>query len=215
MGPLPPRMEEKPRDLRLVAQHQRRMSCMPWLYFRAPEAIAAWARDWQAQVHAALADVEAVVLDPTCFVAPDADIFGEPGREVVVGARASIASRAFVHGPITVGDEASINVGASLDGGRHGIVIGEGTRVAAGARLFAFDHGLAPNAPIRSQPVRSRGIVVGADVWIGAGAGITDGVTIGDHAVVGMGAVVTRDVPPWTIVGGAPAVPIGDRRHPL
>ncbi|HCE39958.1 MAG TPA: acyltransferase, partial [Alcanivorax sp.] len=59
--------------------------------------------------------------------------------------------------------------------------------------------------------VRSRGIRIGRDVWLGARAGVVDGVTIGDHAVVGMGAVVTRDVPPWTIVAGNPARPIGRR----
>ncbi|MFN7132774.1 MAG: acyltransferase, partial [Myxococcales bacterium] len=70
-----------------------------------------------------------------------------------------------------------------------------------------------PDRAIREQPVRSRGIRIGADVWIGANAGITDGVTVADHAVVGMGAVVTRDVPAWTIVGGSPARTIGDRRE--
>ena len=184
---------------------------MPWLYFGAPEAIAQWAAAWQEQVHATLAELEAVQLHPSCFVAPDADVFGEPGRPVIVGARAAIASRAFVHGPVTLAPDVSINVGASLDGGRAGIRIGAGTRVAAGARVFAFDHGLLPDRPIREQPVRSRGITIGADVWIGANACITDGVTIGDHAVVGMGAVVTRDVPPSTIVAGVPAVPIGTR----
>jgi acetyltransferase-like isoleucine patch superfamily enzyme len=49
-------------------------------------------------------------------------------------------------------------------------------------------------------------------VWIGANAGITDGVRIGDHAVVAMGAVVTKDVPDWAIVAGLPAVVVGDRR---
>jgi acetyltransferase-like isoleucine patch superfamily enzyme len=65
---------------------------------------------------------------------------------------------------------------------------------------------------IKDQPVRSLGIRIGRDVWIGANAGVTDGVIIGDHAVVAMGAVVTRDVPEWAIVGGVPAVVIGDRR---
>lgn len=59
----------------------------------------------------------------------------------------------------------------------------------------------------------SRGITLGVDVWVGANAGITDGVTVGDHAVIGMGAVVTSDVPPWAIVGGVPARVIGDRRE--
>jgi acetyltransferase-like isoleucine patch superfamily enzyme len=79
--------------------------------------------------------------------------------------------------------------------------------------VFAFDHMLDPSADIRTQPVRSRGIVIGRDVWIGANAGITDGVRIGDHAVAGMGAIVTRDVPDWAIVGGVPARVIGDRRE--
>ncbi len=54
-------------------------------------------------------------------------------------------------------------------------------------------------------------IVVGSDVWIGYEAVILAGVTIGDGAVVGARAVVTRDVPPYTIVGGVPAKPIRKR----
>ena len=93
-----------------------------------------------------------------------------------------------------------------------GLVIGDGTRIASGAALYAFDHGMKPDRELRDQPVRSRGIRLGRDVWIGANAGITDGVTVGDHAVVAMGAVVTRDVPDWAIVAGVPAVVVGDRR---
>ena len=71
--------------------------------------------------------------------------------------------------------------------------------------LYAFDHGIEADRPIREQRVRSRGITIGRDVWIGARAGVTDGVTIGDGAVVAMGAVVTHDVPPLVVVGGVPA----------
>jgi len=54
-------------------------------------------------------------------------------------------------------------------------------------------------------------IVVGNDVWIGYEAVIMSGVTIGDGAIVGTRAVVTKDVPPYTIVGGVPAKPIRKR----
>ena len=110
-----------------------------------------------------------------------------------------------------LGDHASVNPHAVLDGGRAGITIGAGTRIAVGATIYAFDHGMAPDRPIREQRVRSQGITIGKDVWIGARAGITDGVTIGDGAVVAMGAVVTRDVEPGMIVGGVPAKVIRPR----
>ena len=54
-------------------------------------------------------------------------------------------------------------------------------------------------------------IVIGNDVWIGYGAVIFAGVTIGDGAIIGTRAVVTKDVPPYTIVGGVPAKPIRKR----
>ena len=54
-------------------------------------------------------------------------------------------------------------------------------------------------------------IVVGNDVWIGYEAVVLSGVTIGDGAIIGTRAVVTKDVPPYTIVGGIPAKPIRKR----
>ena len=185
---------------------------MPWLYFVLKDRHRGWALAWQEEVQAGFRDRETVVIGPGCFVAPEARLFAEPGRPVVLGPGCAVAAEAFLHGPLTLGRDVSINARASLDGGARGITIGDGTRIATGAVLFAFDHGLAPDRMVKDQPVTSRGITVGQDVWIGANAGITDGVTLGDHAVVGMGAVVTRDVPPWAIVGGVPARVLGDRR---
>lgn len=195
-------------------QHKKRLSWMPWLYFALKDRHRAWAEAWQASVQAELQRLETIRIGDGCFVAPDARLFGEPGRGIVVGDGCSIAADVFMHGPITLGRNISINASASLDGGAKGIVIGDDTRIATGAALYAFDHGTAPDRLVREQPVRSRGIVIGVDVWIGANAGITDGVMIGDHAVVAMGAVVTRDVPAWAVVGGVPARIIGDRREP-
>ncbi len=198
--------------LALREQHQRRLAWMPWLYFVLKPRNRAWDEAWQAEVQARLLAMETVELGTGCFIAPEAAIFGEPGRPVRLGDRCAVAAQAFLHGPLTLGCDVSINAGARLDGGRKGITLGDGTRIASGAVLYAFDHGLAPDRAIRDQPVRSRGITLGQDVWIGANAGVTDGVTIGDHAVVAMGAVVTRDVPAWSIVAGVPAVVVGDRR---
>ncbi len=188
------------------------MAFMPWLYFEAQPHVRAWAEPWQREVHARLAGLEAVRLDPGCFVAEEAALFAEPHREVVLGPGASVAAHAFIHGPVTLAAQVSVNPHATLDGGRKGIVISEGTRIAARASLFAFEHGLSPERAIREQPVRSHGIQIGADVWIGTQATVTDGVQIGDHAVVAAGAVVTRDVPSWAVVAGVPARVIGDRR---
>jgi len=185
---------------------------MPWLYHRAKPEIRAWAEPWQRELQAELCAREKVRLGEECFVAPDAKLFAEPHREIVLGARCSIAAGCFLHGPLRLGDDVSVNPRVVMDGGRAGIVVGSGTRIAVDVHVFAWDHGVAAERAIREQPVTSRGIVIGEDVWIGAGVGITDGVTIGDHAVVGMHAVVTRDVPAWAIVAGSPARVVGDRR---
>lgn len=207
-------MAAAPRDPELVrAQHKRRMAFMPYLYFSAKPALKSWAEPWQRALHAQRAALEALTLDPGCFIAEEAELFAEPKRPIVLGEGASVAAHAFVHGPVTLAAHVSVNPYATLDGGRKGIRVGEGSRIATRAALFAFDHGIAPDRPVREQPVRSLGIEVGKDVWIGAGAIVTDGVRIGDHAVVGAGAVVTRDVPAYQVVGGVPARVLFDRRE--
>jgi acetyltransferase-like isoleucine patch superfamily enzyme len=187
---------------------------MPWLWFSLKAKHRVWAEPWQAEVQQRLMEEETVFIAEGCFISPDAGIFAELGRPVRIGPRCTVAAQAFLHGPITLGADVSINARASLDGGAVGITIGDGTRIASSASLYAFDHQHAPDRPVRDQPVTSKGIVIGADVWVGAHAGITDGVTVGDHAIIGMGAVVTSDVPAWAIVGGVPARIIGDRRAP-
>jgi acetyltransferase-like isoleucine patch superfamily enzyme len=203
--------EESPIDFR--EQHKRRLSWMPWLYAQLKPMHLVWAKPWQDEIQAQLMRQETVRIAEDCFIAPEAGIFAQLGRPIYLGARSTVAAHAFLHGPLSIGSDVSINARASLDGGAVGITIGDHCRIASGATLYAFDHGLCGDRLIREQPVTSKGITLGQDVWVGANAGVTDGVVVGDHAVIAMGAVVTRDVPPWAVVGGVPARVLGDRRH--
>ena len=196
-----------------IEQHKQRLAWMPWLYYRLKPRHQAWARQWQAEIQARLMALETITIADDAFIAPDAALFAEPGRGIAIGHGSFIGARVFAHGPLTIGNDVGINHGCSLDGGRAGIVIGDGCRIASGVAVYAFNHGLAPARAIRDNPVSSKGVRIGRDVWIGSRVCICDGVTIGDHAVVGMGSVVTRDVADWTIVAGNPARPIGDRRQ--
>lgn len=193
-------------------QHKRRLSWMPWLYERLKSSHKKWAKEWQDTVQEDLSRLETVYFGQDCFIAPEAQVFAEPGRDVVVGDYSWIAAEVFLHGPIHLGARVSINPRVHLDGGAAGIIVGDGSRLASGVHMYAFDHGMSADQPIRDQPVRSQGICIGQDVWVGANAGITDGVHIGDGAVVAMGAVVTRDVANYAVVGGVPARVLGDRR---
>ena len=81
-----------------------------------------------------------------------------------------------------------------------GITIGDGAMIAANVQLISNNHDLYERQIITCRPIH-----IGRNVWIGAGATILPGVTIGDNAVVGAASVVTKDVAPDTIVVGNPA----------
>ena len=81
-----------------------------------------------------------------------------------------------------------------------GITIHDGAMIAANVQLISNDHDLYERQIITCKPVH-----IGKNAWIGAGATILPGVTVGDNAVVGAASVVTKDVAPDTIVAGNPA----------
>lgn len=192
-------------------QHKLRLSYMPWLYARLKPAHRTWAQAWQEEWQAYVVEMETILIGKDCFIAPEARLFAEPGRPIVIGDNSYIAADCVLHGPITLGQNVSINHHVSLDGGRKGIVIGDNTRIAAYSYAYAFNHGMEIDQPIKDQAVTSKGIHIGSDVWIGASTGIVDGVTIGDYAVVGMGSIVTKSVAAYAKVAGNPAGPIGTR----
>ncbi|GAA3756518.1 sugar O-acetyltransferase [Terriglobus aquaticus] len=87
------------------------------------------------------------------------------------------------------------------------IHIGARTQIGPAVQIYTADHPRDPS--IRHQGLESgKPIRIGADVWIGGGAILLPGVTIGDGAVIGAGSVVTRSVAPGTTVVGNPAKPI-------
>lgn len=73
------------------------------------------------------------------------------------------------------------------------------------------DHGMERGIPIKDQPLVGSAVVIEDDVWIGAHVTVLKGIRVGSGAVVGAGAVVTRDVPTGAIVAGIPAKVIGYR----
>ena len=90
--------------------------------------------------------------------------------------------------------------------GQGGVEIGDRVYTSPFTQIIAVNHVFDdPNRPFVEQGITAEGIVIEDDVWLGAGAVITDGVRVGKGAVVAAGAVVTRDVPPHTVVGGVPA----------
>lgn len=91
------------------------------------------------------------------------------------------------------------------------ITIGDHTGIGPGTMIFSSNHQFEPGSPYHTQAWTERDVIIGRDVWVGAGSVILPGVTIGDGCVVAAGSVVTRDIPANTIVGGVPAKLIKNR----
>ncbi len=92
--------------------------------------------------------------------------------------------------------------------------IGNNVIIAQHVVLSGLNHGYEdPDLPIKDQPCTTGKITIEDDCWIGANAVIVAGVTIGKHAIVAGGSVVTKDVSPFTIVAGNPAKPIKFYNH--
>jgi acetyltransferase-like isoleucine patch superfamily enzyme len=118
----------------------------------------------------------------------------------------------FLHGPgVSLGARSVINHGSLLDGRRYAIRVGCDVSIGPEAAILTLGHD-----PRSSQFTDRGGVVtIGDHAWIGFRAIVLPGISIGEGAVVGAGAVVTRDIPPFTIVAGNPARPIGVRTPTL
>ena len=191
--------------LKYREQHKHRLNYMPWLYWSLKPKNRVWAEAWQQEYQTYLQAMETVEIGQNCFISPLAHIFAEPGRKIVIGDNTFIAADCTLHGPLEIGNEVAINHHCILDGGRVGIKLHDQVRIAAYCHLYAFDHGVDLDLPVYQQSVRSQGIEIEKDVWLGAHVGIKDGIHIGAHAVVGMNSMVTKNIETRAIVAGNPA----------
>ncbi|NCW89911.1 MAG: acyltransferase [Rhodocyclales bacterium] len=115
------------------------------------------------------------------------------------------------NGHLSIGDHSSINSGV-IFGLTCDLTLGSHVLVGDHVSFRTADHEFCnPEVPVVEQGERRGPIVIGDDVWIGADATVLRGVTIGHGAIVGANSVVTRDVAPFSIVGGVPARVIGRR----
>lgn len=138
------------------------------------------------------------------------------GRGIRIGDYFSIMrhSALYAHdGEITIGNNVGINANVCIGAADNGqIVIGNNVMIGQNAVLRASDHehdGI--DIPIINQGHTGGKIIVEDDVWIGANVVVTRNTRIGAHSIVAAGSVVTRDVEPYSIIGGIPAMLIRKR----
>jgi acetyltransferase-like isoleucine patch superfamily enzyme len=129
-----------------------------------------------------------------------------------VGKGSHIYGGAEIRSPyyITIGKGSSIGHHAILDG-RGRLTIGNNVNLSTGVWIWTAQHDVN-DLHFKSYSVP---VIIGDFAWLSCRTTILPGVTIGEGAVVAAGAVVTKDVEPYTIVGGIPAQKIGERPHGL
>lgn len=145
------------------------------------------------------------------------------GRGVEVGA--GVRFRTFDGGTIWIGDDCEIWPGAVIEAkqaaiaigprslvntgtviaARFGVTIGADALIAEHVTIRDANHGRRNGAPFNAQPMEGAPLTIGDSVWLGAKATVVGGINIGDRAVVGANAVVTKDLPGHATYVGAPA----------
>ncbi|MFC0198704.1 acyltransferase, partial [Microbacterium arthrosphaerae] len=150
----------------------------------------------QQAVVAGRADHE---LGEQCFLSELASIDNDALR---LGDRTYVAAGAYLTGDLRAGADCSINPYTVI---RGRVTMGDGVRIGAHTSILGFNHSMESGTPVFRQPLTSKGIEIGDDVWIGSHVVILDGVRVGSHAVLAASAVVTKDVPTGAVVGGNPA----------
>ena len=129
-----------------------------------------------------------------------------PYRKFALGHYSVVESFSCINnavGDVIIGDHTRIGLHNTIIGP---VTIGHHVNLAQCITVTALNHNFEDKIQrIDAQGVSTKSIVIGDDIWIGANAVVLPGVSIGNHSVVAAGAVVTKDVPPHTLVAGVPA----------
>ena len=129
-----------------------------------------------------------------------------PYRQFSLGDYSVVESYSCINnavGDVIIGDHTRVGLHNTVIGP---VTIGNHVNLAQGITVTALNHNFEDKElRIDEQGVSTNPVIIGDDIWIGANAVILPGVTIGNHSVVAAGAVVTKDVPPHTLVAGVPA----------
>lgn len=115
----------------------------------------------------------------------DYSIINNGMGDVIIGDYSMILSRGKIVGPVTIGKNVTVGGGAQITGLTHNYQ--------------------DVNVPIQRQGVTASRCTIEDDVWIGGNTAIIQGITVGTHCIIGAGSVVTRNVPPYSVVAGNPA----------
>ena len=146
--------------------------------------------------------------DGPAFIGPGVKLEIGPHARIVLGRWAWLGHGCKLRaheGEIRIGAKTVMGQECTISSYQH-VSIGRECIVADRVMLIDFDHGIVEvNRPIRLQGIYKRDVNVGHNVWIGYGACILRGVTVGDNSVIGTNAVVPGDVPANAVVGGVPA----------
>ncbi|HEU4598706.1 MAG TPA: acyltransferase [Solirubrobacterales bacterium] len=155
----------------------------------------------------------------------DGFLFLGRGLELVIARRGEVRFGRFVwigdgtkirchEGVVEIGEKSVLGQECTISAYQH-VRIGEQCVIADRAMFIDFDHGVVEvERPIRVQGIYKRDVEVGNNVWIGYGACVLRGVSVGDNAVIGTNSVVTKDVPANAVVAGIPARIIRMREAP-
>jgi acetyltransferase-like isoleucine patch superfamily enzyme len=147
-------------------------------------------------------------LDGLCFIGPRVTIQIGRDARVELGRWSWLGHGTKIRcheGVVSIGAKTVLGQECTISAYQH-VSIGRECVIADRVMLIDFDHGVVEvERPIRLQGIYKRDTRVGNNVWIGYGACILRGVTVGDNAIIGTNAVVTKAVPANAVVGGVPA----------